>query len=82
MLGGLGGTLPPGSGSSLLSGGLTGGGGGGPGGFQGIPNAGSFLSMQNNLPGLNSGPGGPLLSGALSAATSGAANNCNNLENF
>ena len=82
MLGGLGGTLPTGTGGSILSGGLTGGGGGGLGPFSGIPNTGSFLSMQSNLNGVNGGQGGTLLSGPISAAISGAANNCNNLENF
>jgi hypothetical protein len=81
MLGGLGGSLPTGNGASLLSGGLTAG-GGGPGVFAGLPSTGSFLSMQNNLNGVNSAANGTYLSGALSAASVGAANNCNNLENF
>ena len=79
MLGGLVGSLPNSSGASLISGGLTGGGGGGPGSFSGMPSTASFLSMQNNLNLANAGQGG---AGPLSAATNGAANNCNNLENF
>jgi hypothetical protein len=79
MLGGLGNANSAGNGNSLLSGGLTGGGGGGPGNLPGMPNTGSFLYMQNNLNSITGAQGGPLLSGALSAATGGAANNCNNL---
>jgi hypothetical protein len=79
MLGGLGNANSAGNGNSLLSGGLTGGGGGGPGNFPGMPNTGSFLYMQNNQSSITGAQGGPLLSGALSAATGGAANNCNNL---
>ena len=82
MLGGLGNANSAVNGNSLLSGGLTGGGGGGPGNpLSGMPSTGSFLYMQNNLNSINGCQGGPLphLSGALSAATGGAANNCNNL---
>ena len=79
MLGGLGASIPNGSGASLMSGGLTGSGGGGAGAFSGMPSTASFLKMQNNLNIANGVQGG---SGALSAASNGAANNCNNLENF
>jgi hypothetical protein len=82
MLGGLGGALPTGNSASLLSGVLNAGGGGVSGLYPGGPSTGSFLAMQNGLNTINSGTSNSLLSGALSAGPTGAANNCNNLENF